>query len=127
MTDTMNPNKEKRNPKARHLGMIALLVLLLVVAFAASIVVSVTFFSRTTREYREEILAKAAKLAAGQIDGDSIDRWLESGADAKYMNSSSGIPSSAARYSPGSNSRPGWRAARAITTSATTAGATRRA
>ena len=85
MTDTMNPNKEKRNPKARHLGMIALLVLLLVVAFAASIVVSVTFFSRTTREYREEILAKAAKLAAGQIDGDSIDRWLESGADAKYI------------------------------------------
>ena len=85
MTDTLNPREEKHNSRVRHFGMIALLILLLIVAFAASIIVSVTLFSRTTREYREEIITKVAKLAADQIDGDRINQWLDSGADAAYI------------------------------------------
>ena len=85
MTDTLNPRKKQRNPRIRHFGMVALLIVLLIVAFAASIIVSVTLFSRTTREYREEIITKATKLAAGQIDGDRINQWLESGTDEAYI------------------------------------------
>ena len=85
MRTALNPQKKKQNAKARHFEMIALLVMLLVVAFAASIIVSVSLFSRTTREYREEIITKAAKLAAEQIDGDRISQWLDTGADAAYI------------------------------------------
>ena len=79
------PKKEKHDPKNRHFGMIVILILLLVLAFAASIVVSARMFSRMTREYREEIITKTSKLAAEQIDGDKIGPWLESGADEAYI------------------------------------------
>lgn len=88
MTDNTNPRKQ-HNPRIRHLGMVLLLILLLIAAFAASIIVSVTLFSRTTREYREEIITKATRLAAGQIDGDRIDQWLDSGADEAYLRTAS--------------------------------------
>ena len=52
----LNLIKEALSPRMRHLRMIILLILLLIMAFAASILVSVTLFSRTTREYREEII-----------------------------------------------------------------------
>lgn len=85
MINALKTLKANNNSKARHFGMIALLVMLLIIAFAASIILSVTLFSRTTREYREEIITKAAKLAAEQIDGDRINQWLDSGADAAYI------------------------------------------
>ncbi len=69
--------------------MIVLLVVILIVAFAANIIVSASLFSRTTREYREEIITKTAKLAAGLIDGDRINQWLESGTDEAYYNTAS--------------------------------------
>ncbi len=62
------------------------IVFLLVAAFSANIFVSTLLFNRSTREYREEIISKAAKLAAEQIDADSIDGWLESGTDENYTN-----------------------------------------
>ena len=85
MMNRLKLQKEKRDPRIRHFGMIVVLILLLVLAFVASIVVSASMFSRMTREYREEIITKASKLAAEQIDGDKIGSWLESGADEKYM------------------------------------------
>ena len=89
MKSVPNPQKVKRNSRTRHVGMMVLMVLLLIMAFAASIFVSSSLFSRATREYREEIITKAARLAAGQIDGDRINQWLESGADAAYIKTAS--------------------------------------
>ena len=86
MMSELKPQKKKRDPKIRHFGMIVALILLLILAFAASIVVSAGMFSRMTREYREEIITKTSKLAAEQIDGDKIVSWLESGADEAYIN-----------------------------------------
>ena len=54
MLNRLKLQKERNDPKIRHLGMIVVLILLLVLAFAASIVVSARMFSRMTREYREE-------------------------------------------------------------------------
>ena len=85
MLNRLKLQKERHNPKIRHLGMIVVLILLLVSAFIASIVVSASMFSRMTREYREEIITKTSKLATEQIDGDKIVPWLESGADEAYM------------------------------------------
>lgn len=86
LRDLLNPQKERRTfPRQfRHLGMIVLLVVVLIVAFAANIIISVNLYSRTTRQYREEIITQTANLCAGIIDGDKINQWLESGADEAY-------------------------------------------
>ena len=81
----MNKPKEKTNYKTKHFGMMLVMVILLVVAFSASIFVSSYLFNRATREYREEIINKTARLAGEQIDPDKIDKWLESGADEEYI------------------------------------------
>ena len=78
-------NYNKRNSDFRHVWMLLITVFLLVAAFAISIVASTTFFKRTTRLYREEIICKTSKLVAEQIDGDKVDQWLESGVDDEYM------------------------------------------
>ena len=85
MINVLHLRKQERSARFRHVGMIVLLISLLVVAFAASIIVSINLFSRATREYREEIITKASKLAAEQIDGDRVNQWLESGADEAYI------------------------------------------
>ena len=69
---------------SRHVWMLLITVILLIVAFSSSIVASVTFFKRTTRSYREEIIEKTSKLVAEQIDGDKVDQWLDSGVDDEY-------------------------------------------
>ncbi len=77
--------QKRTSPRqVRHLGMIVLLVLVLIVAFAASIIVSTSLFSRTTRQYREEIITQTAKLCANLLDGDKINQWLASGPDEAY-------------------------------------------
>ena len=68
----------------RHLGMIVLLVLVLVMAFAANIIISASLFSRSVRQSREETIVEAAKLCAEIIDGNKINYWLESGVDEEY-------------------------------------------
>ena len=85
MSGDLHVSKEKMS-KNRNLRSMLFMALLLVTAFAASVFVSFALFSRATREYREEIISKAAKLAAEQIDGDKIDGWLENGADEEYVN-----------------------------------------
>ena len=65
--------------------MLFITVLLLVIAFASSIVASTAFIKRTTRSYREEIIDKTSKLVAEQIDGDKVDQWLDSGPDDEYI------------------------------------------
>ena len=65
--------------------MMLVMVLLLVAAFSANIFVSSYLFSGSTREYREEIIDKTARLAAEQIDPDQIDNWLEHGVDEEYL------------------------------------------
>lgn len=90
MRNLLSLRKEKRPLRQfRHLGMVVLLILLLITAFAATIIVSASLFSRTTREYREEIITKTARLAAGLIDGNKINQWLESGTDDAYDNTAS--------------------------------------
>lgn len=91
--DRINTPKGKKNtPKgkkeffrSRHFKIMLVIVFLLVTAFSANIFISTLLFNRATREYREEIISKAAKLAAEQIDGDSIDKWLDTGSDENYL------------------------------------------
>ena len=52
------------------MSIIWLMIVLLIAAFAASIIISGIMFSRATRENREKIICKTAKLVAGQVDGD---------------------------------------------------------
>ena len=82
-----SPRKEKRfrGGSFRQLGMIVILVLVLITAFAASIFVSAALFNRATREYREELITSAADLAASMIDSSRISEWLESGPDEEYL------------------------------------------
>ena len=83
----MDINKPKLNKeyKNRRIGMMIMMVLLLIASFSASIFVSSVLFNRSTREYRQEILNKSAKLASEHIDADKIDYWLENGADDSYI------------------------------------------
>ena len=81
----MNKPTEKNKFKTKHLGMMLVMVFLLIAAFSASILVSYYLFNKSTREYREEIINKAAKLSASIIDADRINHWLESGADEEYL------------------------------------------
>ena len=83
----MNDKMTKDNKKQfnRHIGMTLMMVVLLIAAFAASIFVSSVLFNRSTREYRQEILNKSAKLASEHIDADRINVWLENGADDSYI------------------------------------------
>ncbi|MBO4905312.1 MAG: HD-GYP domain-containing protein [Lachnospiraceae bacterium] len=81
----VNSPKDDKEYKSRHLGMTIMMVFLLIAAFSASIFVSSVLFNRSTREYRQEILNKAAKLASEHIDADKIDHWLENGADDSYI------------------------------------------
>ena len=69
---------------SRHVWMLFITVILLITAFTSSIVASTTFFKRTTRSYREEIIVKTSKLVAEQINGDKVNQWLASGADDEY-------------------------------------------
>jgi hypothetical protein len=77
--------KDGKEYNIRHFGMTIMMVVLLIAAFAASIFVSSVLFNRSTREYRQEILNKSAKLAAEHIDADKINYWLENGADDSYI------------------------------------------
>ena len=61
---------------------LAFLVMVTVVAVAAT---SVILYTRTTRSYREQVIINVSKLAAEQIDGDKVVDWLENGADDAYM------------------------------------------
>ena len=75
-----------RNPrKRRHIRLIMMLSILIVLTVFVEIYVSVMLFSKTTVDYRSEIITKAAKLASEQIDGNKIEGWLENGADADYQ------------------------------------------
>ena len=78
-----NPTDEKSY--SRHVWMLLMTVFLLIVAFASSIAASTSFFKKTTRSYREEILVKSSKLVAEQIDGDKVGQWLDSGTDDEYL------------------------------------------
>ena len=82
--NTMTPKGKKRFYKTKHFSIMIVIVLLLVTAFSASIIVSTSLFKRATRDYREEIIRKATKLASEQIDADHIDQWLEDGTDESY-------------------------------------------
>ena len=82
----MNMKSEKKNHNIRHFGMMLVMVFLLISAFSASIIVSSYLFNKATREYREEIINKSARLAADMIDADRIDQWLEIGVDEEYIN-----------------------------------------
>ena len=83
--DNTNTQKTKKKfYKTKHFRGVFIIIFLLVTAFSANIIVSTLLFNRSTREYREEIICKAAKLAAEQIDADNVDKWLESGADEAY-------------------------------------------
>ena len=75
-----------RNPrKRRHIRLIMMLSILIILTVFVEIYVSVMLFSKTTVDYRSEIITKAAKLASEQIDGNKIEGWLENGADADYQ------------------------------------------
>ena len=89
----MNMKSEKKNHRTRHLGMMLVMVFLLIVAFSASIIVSSYLFNKATREYREEIINKSARLAADMIDADRINQWLETGVDEEYMKTANTLQS----------------------------------
>ena len=65
--------------------------LMLISAFLAfaivivGIITSSVLFRTATIDNRKEILVKAGKLAATQIDANKINYWLENGADDEYM------------------------------------------
>ena len=85
MKTSPGPGQAKNARGFRHNRPIILMVPLLILSFAASIFASITLFSRATREYREQIMINAARLAAAQIDANKIDHWLESGPDDDYV------------------------------------------
>lgn len=68
----------------RNKRIILLMIVLLIAAFASSIIASGIMFKRSTRENRERIISKTAKLAVEQVDGDKIDHWLGNGTDEQY-------------------------------------------
>ena len=84
MSMRITDNSTKGKTNSRHFWMLFITVILLIAAFASSIVASTSFFKRTTRSYREEIIIKTSKLVAEQIDGDKVNLWLNSGADDEY-------------------------------------------
>ena len=71
--------------RKRHFRLILMLSILIILTVVAEIYASTVLFSRTTLEYRSEIISKSARLASEQIDGDKIDDWLENGADEEYQ------------------------------------------
>ena len=77
--------REGKKHKNRHFRMMLVMVFLLIIAFLASIIVSSYLFNKATREYREEIINKTARLASDMIDADRINQWLETGIDEEYM------------------------------------------
>ena len=89
----MNMKSEKKNHNIRHFGMMLVTVFLLISAFSASIIVSSYLFNKATREYREEIINKSARLAADMIDADRINQWLETGVDEEYMKTANTLKS----------------------------------
>lgn len=89
----MNMPKEKNKYKTGHFGMMLVMVFLLFAAFSASIFVSSHLFNKATREYREEIINKASRLAADMIDADQINHWLENGADEEYLKTANTLQS----------------------------------
>ena len=84
MSIRITDNSTKGKTNSRHFWMLFITVILLIAAFASSIVASTSFFKRTTRSYREEIIVKTSKLVAEQINGDKVNLWLNSGADDEY-------------------------------------------
>ena len=66
--------------------------LMLISAFLAfaivivGIITSSVLFRTAAIDNRKEILVKAGKLAATQIDANKINYWLENGADDEYEN-----------------------------------------
>lgn len=86
MSNTViNSSEKKKKHHSGHFKMMLFMVFLLIAAFSVSIFVSYVLFNRSTRENRKEIINKAARLAAEQIDADKVDDWLLSGADESYM------------------------------------------
>ena len=81
----MKQEKTTRWKKNRHRELMILLVLLVMVTVFAVVFTSILIFNKTTRNYREQIILHASKLAAEQIDGDKVDQWLTDGADDAYM------------------------------------------
>ena len=80
----MKTNEKKAHIKNRHRLLMILLSLLILITVVAIVATSVILFNRTTREYREQIIIRASRLAAEQIDGDKVDGWLTNGADEEY-------------------------------------------
>ena len=68
-----------------NIRLIMMLSILIILTVFVEIYVSVILFSKTTVDYRSEIITKAAKLASEQIDADKIEGWLNNGADAEYQ------------------------------------------
>ena len=68
----INSSEKKKKHHSGHFKMMLFMVFLLIASFSVSIFVSYVLFNRSTRENREEIINKAARLAAEQIDADKV-------------------------------------------------------
>ncbi|MCR5835110.1 MAG: HD-GYP domain-containing protein [Lachnospiraceae bacterium] len=76
--------KEGSILKKRHDRLMLFLALLMMLTVGAVVYTGVSIFNNTTRSYREKIIVNASKLAVTQVDGDSIDKWLNDGPDEQY-------------------------------------------
>ena len=77
-------NKTKEKVGLRHRWMLLVTVIMLIAAFAGTIIASFSFLKRSARSNREEIVIKTSRLVAQLVDGNKVDQWLESGADEEY-------------------------------------------
>ena len=92
-------NKSTVPSKHRHLVLMLLLAFLVLLTVAATVVTSIVILDRTTREHRTQIIEHTARLAAVQIDGDKVEKWMQNGKDDAY-DSTAGVLESILRNTP---------------------------
>ena len=92
-------NKSTVPSKHRHLVLMLLLAFLVLLTVAATVVTSIVILDRTTREHRTQIIEHTARLAAVQIDGDKVEKWMQNGKDEAYE-STAGVLESILRNTP---------------------------
>ena len=59
-------------------------ILLAVISVIAGMFLSITMFTKYAKAYREDTLAKAARLAASVVNPYKMDDWIENGPDAEF-------------------------------------------
>ena len=77
-------SKSKITRGKRYIRVFMIFILLAVISVIAGMFLSITMFTKYAKAYREDTLAKAARLAASVVNPYKMDDWIENGPDAEF-------------------------------------------